>query len=44
MLVTVLLLLGFAVPVVMAVACVVIARHMYPRGQWCRSCCSRARR
>ena len=33
MLVTVLLLLGFAVPVVMAVACVVIARHLYPRGQ-----------
>ena len=30
---TLVLLVGFAVPVVMAVACVVIARHMFPPGQ-----------
>lgn len=33
MAITLVLLIGLAVPVVMAVACVVIARHMYPPGQ-----------
>src|SRR5262245_62093310 len=31
--ITIVLLFAFAVPVVMAVACVVIARHLYPPGQ-----------
>ena len=30
---TLVLVIGFVVPVVMAVACVVIARHMFPPGQ-----------
>jgi hypothetical protein len=31
-LITLALLVGFAVPVLMAVTCVVIARHLFPRG------------
>ena len=33
MAITLALLVGWTVPVLMAVACVVIARHFYPRGQ-----------
>jgi hypothetical protein len=33
MAITLILLAGFCVPVAMAVACVVIARHLYPPGQ-----------
>jgi hypothetical protein len=31
--ITLALLVGWSVPVLMAMACVVIARHFYPRGQ-----------
>ena len=33
MAITLALLVGWTVPVLMAMACVVIARHFYPRGQ-----------